>query len=101
MISTHDSALAGPVIRFPETSAALAVGDLGAARSAWGASGSRWSGAATEHEGVAAQLLVDLDFDDLLATTDIEAEARRFWSDLHDLSTMTVHSGGAQEGRDV
>ena len=101
LISTHDSALAGPVIRFPETSAALAVGDLGAARSAWGASGSRWSGAATEHEGVAAQLLVDLDFDDLLATTDIEAEARRFWSDLHDLSTMTVYSGGAQEGRDV
>ena len=100
LASTHDAALVEPVIRFPETSAALARGDLRAARAAWGSDGSYGSGSATEHEGVAAQLLVDLDFDELLATTHIEAEARRFWSGLHDVSTISVLTDGAEEGLD-
>jgi hypothetical protein len=90
VISSHDSAVSGPVIRFPETSAALALGDLRAARAAWGSDGSYGSGGATEHEGVAAQLLLALDFDDLLATTDIESEARQFWTALHDLSSIST-----------
>ena len=90
VVSSHHSAVSGPVIRFPETSAALALGDFGAARTAWGSDGSYGSGGATEHEGVAAQLLLALDFDDLLATTDIESEARQFWTALHDLSSIST-----------
>jgi len=100
LLSIHDAALAGPVIRFPETSAALALGDLRAARAAWGSDGSYGSGGPTEHEGVAAQLLVNLDFDELLEATDIESEARQFWGDLNDLSTITFHDGGVEEGHD-
>jgi len=103
LVATHDLAVAGPVIRFPETSAALAVGDLGAARSAWGSPDSRRSGGATEHEGVAAQLLLSLDFDDLLATTDIESEARQFWTALHDLSSISTrveHDSSSEDGDD-
>ena len=59
-----------------------------------------WVGGPTEHEGVAAQLLVNLDFDELLEATDIESETRQFWGDLNDLSTITFHDGGVEEGHD-